>query len=50
MSVLLPGEEPSKLRMDGPERISIALAQWAEKNKVELEFIRPDNPTDKLLH
>lgn len=33
---------PQKLRMDnGPEFISIALAQWAEEHCVELEFIKP---------
>ncbi len=33
---------PGKLRMDnGPEFISTALCDWAENNKVELEFIRP---------
>ncbi|HFF3079714.1 TPA: IS3 family transposase, partial [Legionella pneumophila] len=37
---------PAKLRMDnGPEFISGALADWAEKNKVQLEFIKPGKPT-----
>ncbi|HAT8740573.1 TPA: DDE-type integrase/transposase/recombinase, partial [Legionella pneumophila] len=37
---------PAKLRMDnGPEFISRALADWAEKNKVQLEFIKPAKPT-----
>jgi putative transposase len=38
--------QPQKLRMDnGPEFISIALAQWAEEHGVELEFIKPGKPT-----
>ncbi|MGD1335192.1 IS3 family transposase [Vibrio harveyi] len=38
---------PGKLRMDnGPEFISTALAEWAEENRVELEFIRPGKPTE----
>ncbi|WP_443083706.1 IS3 family transposase [Vibrio sp. E14] len=38
---------PSKLRMDnGPEFISATLAEWAEANNVELEFIRPGKPTE----
>ena len=37
---------PAKLRMDNvPELISANLADWAEKNKVELEFIQPGKPT-----
>tara|TARA_R100000687_G_scaffold82893_1_gene83725 strand:+ start:1906 stop:2619 length:714 start_codon:yes stop_codon:yes gene_type:complete len=37
---------PKKLRMDnGPEFISTALAEWAEENGVELEFIKPGKPT-----
>lgn len=37
---------PEKLRMDnGPELISIKLADWAEKNGVKLEFIKPGKPT-----
>ena len=36
---------PAKLRMDnGPEFISVALAEWAEKHGVELEFIKPGKP------
>ncbi|PIB12867.1 hypothetical protein B853_21136 [Vibrio rotiferianus CAIM 577 = LMG 21460] len=38
---------PSKLRMDnGPEFISTTLADWAEDNSVELEFIHPGKPTE----
>ena len=37
---------PSKLRMDnGPEFVSAALADWAEQNNVELEFLKPGKPT-----
>lgn len=37
---------PKQIRMDnGPEFISIALAEWAEENKVHLEFIKPGKPT-----
>lgn len=36
---------PQKLRLDnGPEMISIALAEWAEAHGVSLEFIRPGKP------
>ena len=34
------------LRMDnGPEFISLALAEWAEQHAVKLEFIQADKPT-----
>jgi putative transposase len=37
---------PAKLRMDnGPELISVAMADWAEENGVELKFIQPGKPT-----
>ena len=37
---------PVKLRMDnGPEFISIALADWAEHHSIELEFIKLGTPT-----
>jgi len=37
---------PVKLRMDnGPELISVALADWAEQRGVVLEFIQPGKPT-----
>ncbi len=36
---------PKKLRLDnGPELISLALAEWAEQKGVSLEFIRPGKP------
>ena len=36
---------PAKLRVDnGPELISIHMADWAEKNGVQLEFIQPGKP------
>jgi putative transposase len=37
---------PAKLRMDnGPEFVSVALADWAERRGVMLEFIQPGKPT-----
>lgn len=37
---------PAKLRMDnGPELVSVALADWVERRGVELEFIQPGKPT-----
>ena len=37
---------PIMLRMDnGPEFISLILAEWAEKHAVKLEFIQPGKPT-----
>lgn len=36
---------PVMLRMDsGPEFISLALVEWAEKHTVKLEFIQPSTP------
>jgi putative transposase len=36
---------PQKMRLDnGPEMVSIALAEWAEVHRVSLEFIRPGKP------
>jgi putative transposase len=36
---------PQKLRLDnGPELVAIALAEWAEEHKVQLEFIEPGKP------
>ena len=41
---------PLKMRMDiGPELISVALAQWAEKHGVMLEFIKPGKPTQNAF-
>jgi len=38
---------PQKLRLDnGPEMISIALAEWAETHGVSLKFIRPGKPME----
>lgn len=37
---------PGKLRMDnGPELISLAMAEWAEEHTIDLEFIQPGKPT-----
>lgn len=38
------------MRMDnGPELISLALAQWAEEHGVLLEFIKPGKPTQNAF-
>ena len=37
---------PARLRMDnGPELVSVALADWAEEHGVVLDFIQPGRPT-----
>ena len=39
-----------KMRMDnGPELVSLALAQWAEAHSVLLEFIKPGKPTQNAF-
>ncbi|MCS2164480.1 IS3 family transposase [Scandinavium manionii] len=39
-----------KMRMDnGPELVSLALAQWAEEHGVLLEFIKPGKPTQNAF-
>ena len=41
---------PLKMRMDnGPELISLVLAQWAEEHGVMPEFIRPGKPTQNAF-
>lgn len=41
---------PAMLRMDnGPEFISLALAEWAEKHAVKLELIQPGKPTQNAF-
>ena len=41
---------PLKMRMDnGPELVSLALAQWAEEHGVMLEFIKPGKPTQNAF-
>ena len=36
---------PARLRFDnGPEFTAVAVADWAERNQVELEFIKPGRP------
>ena len=38
------------MRMDnGPELVSLALAQWAEEHGVQLEFIKPGEPTQNAF-
>ncbi len=38
------------LRMDnGPEFISLALAEWAKKHAVKLEAIQPGEPTQNAF-
>jgi putative transposase len=34
---------------NGPEFISLALAEWAEKHAVKLEFIQPGKPTQNAF-
>lgn len=37
---------PTKVRMDdGPEFVSVALAEWAEEHGIDLEFIQKGKPT-----
>lgn len=37
--------KPTSIRCDnGPEYISATLKAWAEKNRIELAFIQPDQP------
>ncbi len=41
---------PLKLRMDnGPELVSLTLAQWAEEHGVILDFIKPGKPTQNAF-
>ncbi|MBL5819650.1 IS3 family transposase [Serratia marcescens] len=41
---------PLKMQMDnGPELVSLALAQWAEEHGVQLEFIKPGKPTQNAF-
>lgn len=41
---------PLKMRIDnGPELISLTLAQWAEEHDVMQEFIRPGKPTQNAF-
>lgn len=41
---------PLKIRMDnGPELVSLTLAQWAEEYGVMLEFIKPGKSTQNVL-
>lgn len=41
---------PGKMRVDnGPELISLTLAQWAEDHGVMLEFIKPGKPTQNAF-
>ena len=41
---------PLKMRMDnGPELVSLTLAQWTEEHGVMLEFIRPGKPTQNAF-
>lgn len=41
---------PLKMRIDnGPELVSLTLAQWAEEHSVMLEFIRPGKPTQNAF-
>lgn len=41
---------PLKMRMDnGPELVSLTLAQWTEEHGVMLEFFRPGKPTQSAF-
>ena len=36
---------PQRLRLDnGPELVSVRIAEWAEEHRVKLDFIRPGKP------
>ncbi len=42
---------PLKMRMDnGPELVSLVLAQWAEEHDVQLEFIKPGKPDTECFY
>ncbi len=42
---------PPKLRLDnGPELVGVALAEWAERHEVKLDFIEPGKPMPQRLH
>ncbi|SFE83440.1 putative transposase [Thermophagus xiamenensis] len=44
--VIYSRRKPKKIRVDnGPEFISKALKNWAQKNEIELKYIQPGSPT-----
>ncbi|WP_168408961.1 integrase core domain-containing protein, partial [Erwinia amylovora] len=48
IAVITPVESGRTVK-NGPEFISLALAEWAERHAVKLEFIQPGKPTQNAF-